>query len=114
VLDEAVLAQLVCDLGPEPVVEVCRLFLENATAGVDAVRLALASGDTDGAARSAHRLKSSSGFFGATRLAALCAEVEGRAHADDLAGRLVRDLQRTSVDMSLAVRRLAGHRPPAG
>lgn len=103
-VDGAVLAQLAVDLGAEHATEICRLFLENAAAEVHAVETALAAGDPAAAARSAHRLKSASGFVGATGLAALCAKVEAGHPAG---GTLAGELERTATDLNRSVGRLA-------
>lgn len=84
-IDDRVLARLVDELGPEHVAEVCELFVADARDRVLAVRAACEAEDADGAARSAHRLKSASGFVGADRVSALCREIEilataGRLH----------------------------------
>lgn len=103
-VDEAVLAQLAVDLGAENATAICRLFLENAATEVHAVGLALAAGDPAAAARTAHRLRSSSGFVGATGMAALCADIEaGHAVGDALAA----ELERTTADLNRSVERLA-------
>ena len=107
-VDEAVFAQLVADLGAQHIEEVCRLFLENAAAGIGAIRQALDAGDTKGAAEAAHRLKSASGFLGATRLADLCAAVEAGSSAGDPADALAAELRRTSDDLRVLVGRVAG------
>ena len=101
-------SQLVADLGAEHIEEVCRLFLENAALGVDAVRQALASGDGEGAAQAAHRLKSASGFVGATGLADLCAAVEAGAPAPNPADAMAAELRRASDDFGVLVGRVAG------
>ena len=110
-VDEAVFAQLVADLGAEHIEEVCQVFLENAAVGVDAVRRALDSDDTEGAAVAAHRLKSASGFLGATRLAGLCAAIEAGAPTRNLGDALVAELRQTSDDFAVLVGRLAGAGP---
>ncbi len=101
-------ARLVADLGAQHIEEVCRLFLESAAAGVDAVRQALDSEDATGAAEAAHRLKSASGFLGATGLARLCAAVEAGSPPRNLGGALAAELRRTSDDLRLLVGRVAG------
>ena len=106
-VDGAVLTQLAVDLGPDQAAEICRLFLQSATREVQTVGAALDAGDTAGAARSAHRLKSASGFVGATGLATLCAEVEAGAPTPALRPLLVDELQQTAVELDLTVRRLA-------
>lgn len=109
-VDEAVFEQLVADLGPEHIGEVCQVFLRNAQANVRAVRNALDAGDAPAAAEAAHRLKSASGFVGAVRLATLCAAVEAGSPAGDPVEALAEELRRASVDLGLLVARVA----PAG
>ena len=112
-IDTSVLSQLVVDLGPHHVAEVCRLFLADARDRVDDVRWACGSEDSDTAARSAHRLKSASGFVGATGVATLCAEVERLARGNRLdevralVGRLSDELERASRQLAA----LAGNPP---
>ena len=106
-VDGAVLTQLAVDLGAEHAAEICRLFLERASTEVQTVGAALDVGDTAGAARSAHRLKSASGFVGATVLATLCAEVEAGAPTPALAHLLVDELKQTAVELEHTVQRLA-------
>jgi HPt (histidine-containing phosphotransfer) domain-containing protein len=110
-VDEAVFSRLVVDLGAQHIGEVCRLYLENAASGIDAVRRALDAGDADGAAQAAHRLKSASGFLGATRLADLCAAVEGGSPPGNPGDALVAELRRASQDLDLLVGRVAGAGP---
>ncbi len=86
VIDDAVFGRLVADLGVEHIEGVCRMFLANAATGIDVVGAALAAGDAAEVADATHRLKSSSGFLGARRLLALCADIEARARADRLDG----------------------------
>ena len=100
------LAQLVENLGAGPTHEICRLFLENATRDVHAVGEALEAGDGERAARSAHRLKSASGFLGATGLVALCAEVEAGAASQSIGHRLAGELEQTATALTLSVGRL--------
>lgn len=107
-VDEAVFSQLVADLGTQRIEEVCRLFLDNAASGIEAVRQALDAGDDAAAAEAAHRLKSASGFLGATRLADLCAAVEAGATAGNPGRALTAELRRTSDDLLGLVTRVAG------
>jgi HPt (histidine-containing phosphotransfer) domain-containing protein len=53
--------------------------------GAESRRGGLDSGDAEAVRRAAHTLKSNAATFGATDLADLCAEVESRARAGDLA-----------------------------
>ena len=99
--------RLVADLGAQHIGEVCRVFLENATAEVNAVRQALGAGDAAGAADAAHRLKSSSGFLGATGLAELCDDVQAGSPAGDTGDALAAELRRASADLDVLLGRLA-------
>lgn len=99
-------SRLVTDLGAEHIDEVCRLFLENAALCVDAVRRALDAGDAQAAVKAAHRLKSSSGFLGATGLVDLCTEVE--SGSGDGGDALAAELHRTSAELNVLVGRVAG------
>lgn len=110
-VDEAVFSQLVADLGTQHIEAVCRLFLDNAASGIDAVRRALDAGDAAAAAEAAHQLKSASGFLGATRLADLCAAVEAGATARNPGRALTAELRRTSDDLLGLVARVAGAGP---
>ena len=83
-VDVTALTRLADDLGPAHLAEVCDLFLVEADELVGAVRAACGTGDADAAARAAHRLKSASGFLGASGLSSLCAEVEDLARHDRL------------------------------
>ena len=65
--------------GPDMVDEVIALFLQDAPAQLSAMRAALAAGDAAALRHAAHSLKGSSGYLGARRLMALCAEVEQSA-----------------------------------
>lgn len=96
------------DLGADHIEEVCRLFLENAALGVDAVCRALDADDAQSAAKAAHRLRSSSGFVGATRLADLCAAIEAGAPAGNPGDALAAELRRASDDLHVLVGRVAG------
>lgn len=99
-------SRLVADLGAEHIEEVSRLFLENAALCVNAVRRSLDAGDAQGAAKAAHRLKSSSGFIGATTLVDLCTEVE--SGSGDRGDALAAELHRTSAELDALVGRVAG------
>jgi HPt (histidine-containing phosphotransfer) domain-containing protein len=102
-----VLVQLVVDLGREHTEEICRLFLHNAAREVHAVGEALDAGDAASAARSAHRLKSASGFVGATGLAALCADIEAGAATPAFRDILGGELELTAAELERSVGRLA-------
>ena len=83
-VDVTALAQLADDLGPARLAEVCNLFVADADELVGAIRAGYGSGDADAAASAAHRLKSASGFLGASRLSSLAAEAEDLARHDRL------------------------------
>ncbi len=80
-IDDAVFDRLLADLGTEHIAGVCRMFVTNTDSGINAVSVAIATGDVAGLADVTHRLKSSSGFVGARRIVALCADIEVRARA---------------------------------
>lgn len=83
-VDVTVVAALVDDLGRDAVADLCQLFVSESRERVRTVRSACASGDSDAAARSAHRLKSACGFLGAGGVAAVCARIERLARDDRL------------------------------
>ena len=105
------LSALLGDLGPDSVDQVCAVFLVDGRERVDAMRAACAAGDADAAARSAHRLKSASGFLGASRLSALCGEVERLARDDRLGDVRARldlvsgELEESARELRAAVRK---------
>lgn len=107
VVDRAVLAQLVEDLGAEPVLDVCLHFLGDAREGISEIGAALERDDADTAAATAHRLKSAAGFVGAMALAARCASLERMVRSDgdgpevrSLSASLVEEYERTSPVMA--------------
>lgn len=115
VLDEAVVAQLVIDVGAGPAREICAVFLRDARERVSIIRRALDAADGDAAGRAAHRLKSAAGFVGASALSARCAAIErlvrhdGLVHACSQSGRLAAELEETTEEM---VRHLGALAPP--
>jgi HPt (histidine-containing phosphotransfer) domain-containing protein len=82
------------------------VFLENATREVHAVGEALDAGDAERAAKSAHRLKSASGFVGAVSLAAICAQLESGDATQCTGDLLAGELERTAAALDVSVRRL--------
>jgi HPt (histidine-containing phosphotransfer) domain-containing protein len=86
-LEPGVLDQLLETTGgdPEFVVALLDTFAEEAPAMLEELRRALTAADGETARRAAHTLKSNAATFGARGLAELCAELEGRARAGDLA-----------------------------
>ena len=122
-LDETVVAGLVADLGAEQAGEVCDVFVEDGHQVVVALRAACEAGDAGAAARSAHRLKSASGFVGARRVSALCGEIERLGRQDRLdearprVQLVAEELERVTEELRAAVPgpgRPATRRPPAG
>jgi len=91
--------------GPDMVDEVIALFLQDAPVQLSAMRAALGAGDAAGLRHAAHSLKGSSGYLGARRLMALCAEVEQSARQGSLeAGvlkveELVDEFERVRVEL---------------
>jgi len=107
-VDQAALDDLrrLTDAGsPDMVAELIALFLQDAPAQLSAMRAALAAGDAAALRHAAHSLKGSSGYLGARRLMALCAEVEQSARQGTLeAGvlkveELVDEFERVRVEL---------------
>ena len=69
---------------PEIMVDLIDTYLQDGHRQFHAARNALAEGDTESVALSAHSLKSTSATFGAEVLASLCAEIEDRTHRQTL------------------------------
>jgi CheY-like chemotaxis protein/HPt (histidine-containing phosphotransfer) domain-containing protein len=86
VLEPGVLDRLLETTGgdPEFVGVLLETFAEEAPALLEELRGALSADDAETARRAAHTLKSNAATFGATALAALCAELEARARDGDL------------------------------
>lgn len=112
-VDEAVLARLVDDLGPDHVVELCEIFLADARERIQAVHTACAAGDAGAAARSAHRLKSAAGFVGFGGVSALCREIEDLAshgrldHVAACARRMSEELDHASRELATLLEHLS-------
>jgi HPt (histidine-containing phosphotransfer) domain-containing protein len=115
-VDEAVLRQLIDELGADAVVEISTVFAADAGRQSQAVLAALAAGDADTAARAGHRLKSASGFVGATTLSRLCAEIDDLARQHELeqaragAVRLVAEAQRAAARIAVIARSASARR----
>ena len=83
-VDAAVLAGL-RELGDaELVADLAGMFIGDAESRLAALREAVESGDAGSVERAAHTLKGSSGNMGATRMAAVCAELEEAGASRDL------------------------------
>ncbi len=75
-LDEATLAQLAHDAGPEAVGELLETFLKEMEDRVDDMVSLAQKGAVEALGRNAHSLKSSSGSFGARRMQEVAAAIE--------------------------------------
>jgi two-component system, sensor histidine kinase and response regulator len=64
------------EVSPDFVVEIAKIYLDDAPARLDAIRDAVARGDAPALATAAHAFKSGSGNLGATAVHDLCAELE--------------------------------------
>jgi two-component system, sensor histidine kinase and response regulator len=83
-LDAAVLSGL-RELGDADLIsELADMFLDDAESRLAALREALQSGDASALERAAHTLKGSSGNMGATKMAAMCAELQEACASGDL------------------------------
>ncbi|HYF26920.1 MAG TPA: Hpt domain-containing protein [Baekduia sp.] len=80
-LDEATVAALERDLGPDGVRAIARTMLDAAPADVRTLADAAEQGDADAAARAAHRLRSGCLMLGARALADACAALEAAGKA---------------------------------
>ena len=66
--------------------ELIDLFLNDTPTQLQALRNAVGTGDAEGVAAAAHRLKGSSGNMGAESLSALCLHVEKSSSGNQLEG----------------------------
>jgi HPt (histidine-containing phosphotransfer) domain-containing protein len=85
-IDSNVIAPL-RDLGSDDLRELVRMFLDEAKGRVARLRVLRQQGDAPELAKVAHTLRGTSAAFGATRLTALCAEIEATRDTGD-GGRL--------------------------
>src|SRR5215211_5004607 len=99
-LDPGVLASL-RELGdPDFISEIAQMFLDDASSRLAALREAVEGDDASSVRHIAHTLKGSSGNMGATRMAAICAELQdvgasgNLARAPELLGRLEEEFER--------------------
>ncbi len=84
-LDQSVLAGL-RELGDQGLIaELAELFLEDASSYIEALQEATEEGDAPSVERLAHTLKGSCANMGATRMVAICAELEEAGRSGDLA-----------------------------
>jgi signal transduction histidine kinase/CheY-like chemotaxis protein/HPt (histidine-containing phosphotransfer) domain-containing protein len=74
------------DAGDAFVARLIAQYLEESLARVDSVRSAVAAGDPAAVRRASHTLRGASNAIGATRLAAVCADLEDLARSTTLTG----------------------------
>ena len=92
--------------GPELLVQVIRLFLENAPKRLEQVRKGIADGSLKDAERGVHSLKSSAANVGAARVSRLAAAMEDLVAGGDGAA-LARNLPNLEAEFAAARERLA-------
>ena len=61
------------------------MFFDDASSRLEELREAIGAGDASGVERVAHTLKGSSGNMGATRMSAICSELQDVGASGDLA-----------------------------
>ncbi len=81
----AELRELMGQMGNQPLQQLNDVFLQSSRNHLSGMRSALTDGDADELSREAHRLRGASGSVGAQRMARVCAVIEERAKAADLA-----------------------------
>jgi len=117
-LDTAILATLrgLARAGePEPLRELLAIFQRDAPRRLAVLRATAAAGGLDALRRTAHTLRGSAASLGATKMAAACQSIEGRASAGELGqlDRLITELQALAADATAALTRaLDGSGPP--
>ena len=84
-LDRAVVGNLLELGGREMLSELVEMFFGDMTFGLSNLKVAAREGDATSVERIAHTLKGGSGNMGATRMAAVCAELEDAGASGDLA-----------------------------
>src|SRR5262245_56376677 len=118
-LEAAALAELqslVDADGPDIFGELVQLYLTDLPERMDGIRQAVAEADPASLRREAHRLKGSSQQMGATRLAALCLELEnlGRNNRVEEAMSFLAALEREAVHVRQALMREKARRGAGG
>ncbi len=88
VLDAEILSQFREAMGEDFMPELIEAYVQDSQALTEAMQNALAGGDDEALRRAAHTLKSNSASVGATRLAALCRELEQSGLTDEAADRV--------------------------
>jgi CheY-like chemotaxis protein/HPt (histidine-containing phosphotransfer) domain-containing protein len=93
---------------PEFVADLLDSFAADALVMLGELRSTVASGDNESVRRAAHTLKANAATFGATELAAICAELEASARNADLVhgGRTLTRIQESYDDVRLQLEAL--------
>jgi HPt (histidine-containing phosphotransfer) domain-containing protein len=101
----AELRELMGQVGNQPLQQLNDVFVQSSRNHVVGMRAALGTGDAERLGREAHRLRGASGSVGAQRVARVCAAIEERARADDLAqvDALLEQLEHELSDFELAI-----------
>ncbi|MDQ3767667.1 MAG: response regulator, partial [Actinomycetota bacterium] len=86
VLDNERISYLEAECGDDLMTELMESYLTRAPGNLTSIRQAVEADDADGIQRSAHHLKGSSGNIGASRIAALCADLEAMGRSGDVGG----------------------------
>ena len=88
--------------------ELQTLYLRDTPPLLDALQAGVEAGDAEAVAFVAHVLKGSAANLGATRLTAVCQQIEDKARAGDLNGvdALVADAQRDARDVDIELDRV--------
>ncbi|MDQ3656736.1 MAG: response regulator, partial [Chloroflexota bacterium] len=86
VLDNERISYLKAECGDGLMTELMESYLTRAPGNLTSIRQAVEADDADGIQRSAHHLKGSSGNIGASRIAALCADLEAMGRSGDIGG----------------------------
>src|SRR5688572_5568834 len=113
VLDPAVidsLRQLTMPGEPDVLVQVLRLFLQEAPPRIARLRNAWASGDIEDVHRAAHSLKGSAGNIGARRLFEVCRRLDEEGRSDDRSAvsQLIDELGAEFDKVEVEIHRLIG------
>ncbi len=88
---------------PDIVTELAEMFLDDATARLPSLYVALEEGDSERVEEISHTLKGSSGNMGATQMAEICAQLQDAGtshdleHAPELLDRLEAEFERVRV-----------------
>jgi HPt (histidine-containing phosphotransfer) domain-containing protein len=106
----AELRELMGEMGIQPLQQLNEVFVRSAEKHISAMRSALTDGDAAALAREAHRLRGNSASLGAQRMTSVCALIEERSRAGDLApvGNLLQHLDEELVMYEKAITPILG------